>query len=132
MTEALVPEIREGMIEWAKRRDPDKVKLLEESDDAVIEYFEDFIKRGGGFHMARDKGPKRPTRDEYALEELGERLVEAQQEEATVQLEVWYQRYVVGRIVKMDSRTKMIHVLQKNGESERVPFMDIMRVDNAS
>lgn len=82
--------------------------------------------------MARDKGPKRPTRDEYVLEELGERLVEAHQEEATVQLEVWYQRYVVGRIVKMDSRTKMIHVHLKNGETERVPFMDIMRVDNAS
>ncbi|GBG06332.1 hypothetical protein PAT3040_00857 [Paenibacillus agaridevorans] len=82
--------------------------------------------------MAKDKGPKRPTRDEFVLEELGERLVEAHQEEAMVQLEVWYQKSVIGRIVKMDSRTKLIHVEQKNGETERVPFMDIMRVDAAS
>ncbi|GBG09356.1 hypothetical protein PAT3040_04000 [Paenibacillus agaridevorans] len=82
--------------------------------------------------MAKDKGPKRPTRDEYVLEELGERLVEAHQEEATVQLEIWYQKSVVGRIVKMDSRTKLIHVQQTNGEMEKVPFMDIMRVDAAS
>ncbi|OUS67618.1 hypothetical protein B1748_34405 [Paenibacillus sp. MY03] len=82
--------------------------------------------------MARDKGPKRPTRDEYVLEEIGERLVEAHQEEVTVQLEVWFQRSITGRIVKMDSRTKLIHVEQKNGELEKVPFMDVMRVDNAS
>ncbi|MDQ6419938.1 YolD-like family protein [Paenibacillus sp. LHD-117] len=80
--------------------------------------------------MAKDKGPKRPTRDEYVLEELGERLVEAQQEESTVQLEIWYQKFVVGKIVKMDSRTKTIHVQQNNGETEKVPFMDIMKVDN--
>ncbi|MDQ6418661.1 YolD-like family protein [Paenibacillus sp. LHD-117] len=82
--------------------------------------------------MAKDKGPKRPTRDEYVLEEMGERLVEAHQEEAMVQLEVWHQKSVVGRIVKLDSRTKMIHVEQSNGETERVPFMDIMKIDNAS
>ncbi|OUS75350.1 hypothetical protein B1748_17885 [Paenibacillus sp. MY03] len=82
--------------------------------------------------MARDKGPKRPTRDEYVLEELGERLVEAHDEKTVVQLEVWYQKSVVGRIVKMDSRTKLIHIEQKNGETDRVPFMDIMKVSNSS
>ncbi|GBG06505.1 hypothetical protein PAT3040_01032 [Paenibacillus agaridevorans] len=57
--------------------------------------------------MAKDKGPKRPTRDEYVLEELGERLVEAQQEEGTVELQIWNKEPVIGRIVKMDSRTKI-------------------------
>jgi hypothetical protein len=80
--------------------------------------------------MAKDKGPKRPTRDEYVLEELGERLVEAQQEEGTVELQIWNKEPVIGRIVKMDSRTKLIHVEHRNGETDRVPFMDIMRVDN--
>ncbi|RJX41038.1 YolD-like family protein [Paenibacillus pinisoli] len=60
-----------------------------------------------------------------------ERLVEAYNEKAMVQLEVWYQRTVEGRLVKLDSRTKMIHVEQRNGETERVPFMDIMKVSNA-
>ncbi|WP_214629168.1 YolD-like family protein [Paenibacillus agaridevorans] len=81
--------------------------------------------------MAKDKGPKRPTRDEYVLEELGERLVEAHQEKENVELEIWNQGSVVGRIVKLDSRTKLIHVEKENGETERVPFMDIMKVGNA-
>ncbi len=78
--------------------------------------------------MARNKGPKRPTRDEFALEELGERLVEAYQEETEVMLNVWnWEEPVRGKIVTMDSRTKLVHV-ELNGEITKVPFLDIMEI----
>lgn len=78
--------------------------------------------------MAR--GPKRPTRDEFELEELGERLVEAHQEEIDLKLVVWnWDRPVNGKIVTMDSRTKLVHV-EHHGEVTKVPFMDIMKVQS--
>lgn len=75
--------------------------------------------------------PKRPTRDEFELEELGERLVEVKEENTIVRLEVWNSEEVTGRIVDMDSRTKMVHVSQY-GDIVKVPFLDIMKVRNAS
>jgi hypothetical protein len=73
---------------------------------------------------------KRPTRDEAILEEIGERLVEAKEEENEVMLSVWgLDDSVTGRIMEMDARTKLVH-LQKYGEITKVPFMDIMQVRN--
>jgi hypothetical protein len=73
---------------------------------------------------------KRPTRDEFELEELGEKLVEAKNEESEIVMVVWgWDEPVRGRIVEMDARTKMVHV-QKYGELTKVPFMDIMTVGN--
>jgi hypothetical protein len=77
--------------------------------------------------MAKVKA-KRPTRDEMVLEEIGERLTEALQEETEVVLDVWGREDAVeGRIVKLDPRTKLVHV-ECMGETEKVPFMDIMKV----
>ncbi|MCR8659383.1 YolD-like family protein [Paenibacillus endoradicis] len=76
--------------------------------------------------------PKRPTRDEYELEELGERLVEAKDEKSDVRLEVWNsEEDVIGCIVGLDSRTKLVHV-SCNGDIIKVPFLDIMKVSNSS
>ncbi|CAM3946034.1 YolD-like family protein [Paenibacillus alkaliterrae] len=77
------------------------------------------------------KGPKRPTRDEYQLEELGERLVEAQQEESELLFTVWnWDVQPQGKIVHMDSRTKTVHVAYQ-GETVKIPFLDIMKVESA-
>lgn len=71
---------------------------------------------------------KRPTRDEAILEEIGERLVEALEEESEVVLTVWgLDEVVQGLIVALDSRTKLVHV-EKHGNITKVPFMDIMKV----
>lgn len=79
--------------------------------------------------MAKVKA-KRPTRDEFVLEELGERLVEVKNEEISVVLEVWgMEEPVKGIIIDMDSRTKLVHVVH-NGELFKVPFLDIMKVSN--
>ncbi|MGO4371317.1 YolD-like family protein [Paenibacillus sp. MCAF20] len=76
------------------------------------------------------KGPKRPTRDEFQMEELGERLVEAQREEIELLFTVWnWAEQPRGIIVKMDSRTKLVHV-EYAGELTKIPFMDIMQVEN--
>jgi hypothetical protein len=73
---------------------------------------------------------KRPTRDEAILEEIGERLTEAKEEDNEVVLTVWgLDEPVIGQIVQMDARTKMVHV-QKYGEITKVPFMDIMDVQS--
>ncbi|WP_127586214.1 YolD-like family protein [Paenibacillus koleovorans] len=83
--------------------------------------------------MARSTGknpiPKRPTRDEFELEELGNQLIEAMNEEAEVSLQVWGENeLVVGRITFLDSRTKLVH-LEGSGALRKVPFLDIMVVN---
>lgn len=70
---------------------------------------------------------KRPTRDEFELEEIGNILVEAYDEKSEVNLIVWEREPVQGNIVKMDSRTRLIHI-EKNTVVTKVPFMDIMKV----
>ena len=79
--------------------------------------------------MAKSKVPKRPTRDEFVLEELGNQLTEAYQEASTIVLTVWgWEEPVRGQIDKMDSRTGKVHI--KQGEQIiKVPFMDIMEVN---
>jgi hypothetical protein len=74
---------------------------------------------------------KRPTRDEFELEELGERLTEAKEEATKVSLKVWGEdEPVVGIIVNMDARTRTVHV-DNRSEVTKVPFLDIMYVGNA-
>ncbi|TBL74502.1 YolD-like family protein [Paenibacillus thalictri] len=81
--------------------------------------------------MAKPKVAKRPTRDEFVLEEIGNQLVEAKQEDSEIVLTVWgREQSVRGWITVMDSRTGKVHV-QKNGETIKVPFMDIMQVSYA-
>ncbi|MFC0417743.1 YolD-like family protein [Cytobacillus solani] len=70
---------------------------------------------------------KRPTRDEFELEEIGNTLVEANDEKSEVILDVWKKGTVQGNIIKMDSRTRLIHI-DKDSKVTKVPFMDIMKV----
>jgi ribosome maturation factor RimP len=71
---------------------------------------------------------KRPTRDEFELEELADQLTEAKREEVEVVLTVWGREEAVqGTITEMDPRTTLVHVYRQ-GETVKVPFMDIMRV----
>ncbi|MEC0242268.1 YolD-like family protein [Paenibacillus dokdonensis] len=79
--------------------------------------------------MAKSKVPKRPTRDEFVLEELGNQLTEAFQEDSEIVLTVWGKEETVrGQIDLMDSRTGKVHIRQ-DGAITKVPFMDIMSVD---
>ncbi len=79
--------------------------------------------------MAKARVPKRPTRDEFELEELGNQLVEAKNEDSEIELTVWGREELVrGRITIMDSRTRLVHIANEN-EIIKVPFLDIMRVN---
>ncbi|MDP9698162.1 YolD-like protein [Paenibacillus polysaccharolyticus] len=82
--------------------------------------------------LAKAKVAKRPTRDEFELEELGNQLVEAFHERSEVLLTVWgKEEQVQGIIVKMDSRTRLVHVEHTEEEfTAKVPFMDIMQVQS--
>lgn len=79
--------------------------------------------------MAKAKIPKRPTRDEFAMEEIGNEITEAFQEETEVLLTIWgWEEPVRGQIILMDSRTGTVHVKQLQ-DTTKVKYMDIMRVD---
>jgi YolD-like protein len=79
--------------------------------------------------MAKPKIPKRPTRDEFVLEELGNQLTEAFQEKSIIVLTVWgWEETVRGQIILMDSRTGKVHVRQ-NEDMIKIPFMDIMAIN---
>ncbi len=79
--------------------------------------------------MAKAKVAKRPTRDEFVLEEIGNQLSEAFQEESIIVLTVWgREESVRGTISKMDSRTGKVHMETAIG-TDKVPFMDIMSVN---
>jgi hypothetical protein len=79
--------------------------------------------------VAKVKVTKRPTRDEFVLEEIGNQLNEAKQENSEIVLTVWgWEGPVRGQIQMMDSRTGKVHV-EQNGNTAKVPFMDIMKVD---
>ena len=54
-------------------------------------------------------------------------LVEAHDEKSEVILNVWEKDPVQGMIIKMDSRTRLIHI-EKDEEITKVAFMDIMKV----
>lgn len=73
-------------------------------------------------------GAKRPTRDEFVLEELGNQLIEAKAEGTIVSLTVWeLSEPVVGRITELDPRTRLVHV-ERHGVLTKVPFLDVMQV----
>lgn len=78
--------------------------------------------------VAKATVPKRPTRDEFELEELGNQLVEAKEDGDERVLTVWGKTEKVrGRITVLDSRTRLVHVV--NDETTRkIPFLDIMKV----
>lgn len=79
--------------------------------------------------MAKSKVPKRPTRDEFVLEELGNQLTEAYNEKSEIVLTVWgWEETVTGTIVTMDPRTGRVHI-QSNEGLVKVPFMDIMEMN---
>ncbi|WP_279306733.1 MULTISPECIES: YolD-like family protein [Paenibacillus] len=79
--------------------------------------------------VAKAKVAKRPTRDEFVLEEIGNQLTEAMQEESVILLTVWgKEEELRGQIVGMDSRTGKVH-LSLNEEITKVPFMDIMAIN---
>ena len=79
--------------------------------------------------MAKAKVPKRPTRDEFVMEELGNQITEAYHEKSEILLTIWgWEQQLRGQIVQLDSRTGKVHV-QKSHETVKVPFMDIMSID---
>ncbi|MFF0830531.1 hypothetical protein ACFYU8_26640 [Brevibacillus sp. NPDC003359] len=78
--------------------------------------------------MAKSATPKRPTRDEFELEELGTQLIEDKDDGDERSLIVWgMPEKVRGRITVLDSRTRLVHV-EENGAIRKIPFLDIMKV----
>ncbi|GEC89698.1 hypothetical protein [Brevibacillus brevis] len=78
--------------------------------------------------MAKASTLKRPTREEFELEELGNQLVEAKDDGDERSLTVWgMSEKVRGRITVLDSRTRLVHV-KENGAIRKIPFLDIMKV----
>ncbi|TQK45780.1 hypothetical protein FB479_113169 [Brevibacillus sp. AG162] len=78
--------------------------------------------------MAKASTLKRPTREEFELEELGNQLVEAKDDGDERSLTVWgMSEKVRGRITVLASRTRLVYV-EENGAIRKIPFLDIMKV----
>jgi hypothetical protein len=75
---------------------------------------------------------KRPTRDEFELEELGNTIVEAKENEENVILHVWGAGATLpGKIVELDARKRQIRLDTSEG-SKWIPFLDIMKVESSN
>jgi hypothetical protein len=75
---------------------------------------------------------KRPTRDEFELEELGNTIVEAKDSSSRVILTVWGEGDTLpGVIAELDPRKRRIRLDTSEG-SVWVPFLDVMKVQGAS
>jgi hypothetical protein len=73
--------------------------------------------------------PKRPTRDEFELEELGNSIVEAKDSESLVILTVWAEGTTLpGVITELDARKRRIRLTTTDGD-KWIPFLDIMKLD---
>jgi hypothetical protein len=71
---------------------------------------------------------KRPTRDEFELEELGNTIVEAKDSESRVILTVWGEGDTLpGIIVELDSRKRRVRLDTAEGD-KWIPFLDIMKL----
>jgi hypothetical protein len=85
----------------------------------------DSLRRGV---MAMAATPKRPTRDEFELEDWGIQLLKAKDDGDERSLTVWgMPEKVRGRITVLDSRTRLVHV-DENGTIRKIPFLGIMKV----
>jgi hypothetical protein len=74
---------------------------------------------------------KRPTRDEFELEELGNQIVEAKDNAERVKLTVWGEdQSIVGTITELDARKRQIRVDTADG-TKWIPFLDVMKIENA-
>ncbi|ATF14046.1 hypothetical protein A616_19325 [Brevibacillus brevis X23] len=78
--------------------------------------------------MPKSTTPKRPTRDEFELEELGSQLIEVKDDCDERALTIWgMTEKVRGRITVLDSRTRLVHV-DENGTIRKITFLDILKV----
>jgi hypothetical protein len=75
---------------------------------------------------------KRPTRDEYELEELGNQIIEAKDESSRVILTVWGEGNTSpGTITELDSRKRQVRIDTIEG-CKWIPFLDIMKIESSS
>lgn len=70
----------------------------------------------------------RPTRDEFELMELGEKLNDAKENKKQLLLMVWKRPDPIkGRIVELNTNTRNVHVQTAFDGLYKVPFIDIMK-----
>ena len=75
--------------------------------------------------------PKHPERDEFDLEELAYSLGEAKEDSRYRVFAVYNQdEPLLGKVTKMDSSTRLIHIQDKYFNVHKVHFLDILSVSN--
>lgn len=76
--------------------------------------------------------PKHPERDEFELEELGYSLSEAM-EDGRYRMFAVYNKSgsLEGKVTRLDTNTKLIHIQDKFKDIHKVHFLDILSVSNS-
>lgn len=72
----------------------------------------------------------RPKLDEFTKEEIVEKLREAQESRRTVLIFAWKRDPLKGEVIELDGLTQRIHIRRGYGETVKVPFQDILKVDD--
>ncbi|GIO33283.1 hypothetical protein J2TS6_44240 [Paenibacillus albilobatus] len=72
----------------------------------------------------------RPSRDDFELQELAEKLEEAKESNARLNLTVWRMpEQVQGTIDKLDPGTQRVHIQTRFDGMLKVPFIDILSAE---
>lgn len=73
----------------------------------------------------------RPKRNEFELEELGDKLEEARESGNLVRIVIWKRdEPLIGRVTELNSKTGRIHVQERYGDERKIPFADILSVQD--
>ncbi|MFE9279332.1 YolD-like family protein [Streptomyces griseoincarnatus] len=80
---------------------------------------------------SKKRKESRPTRDEFELMEMAEKLEEAKESGKRLNLTVWrMQEQVQGVIDKLDPGTQRVHVQTRFNGMLKVPFIDILSAES--
>lgn len=71
-----------------------------------------------------------PRLDEFTQEEIVEKLQESFESKKPVLLFVWKHDPIKGTVVELNGQTQRIHIRQEYNDTIKVPFKDILKVDD--
>ncbi|WP_025690214.1 YolD-like family protein [Paenibacillus zanthoxyli] len=76
------------------------------------------------------KTDDRPKLDEFTQQEIAEQLQEAKENDKPIIVMVWKYGTVQGTVEKLDGDRQQIHIKQGHDDIVKVPFRDILKVEN--
>lgn len=81
---------------------------------------------------SKKRKDSRPSRDEFELMEMAEKLEEARESSQQLDFTIWRRTEGFrGVVTKMDASTQSVHIRDRMGDLIKVPFLDILNAEKA-